>query len=104
MPALARALIFSCGGDGGWWRRRRCLLSLCPRYEQYKGARTVGEYLALGGSRADVKFDYQRRYLAVLRPKEGEAGGFDEQWADVVEASGAARHGGGCVLAYFGMR
>ena len=29
------------------------------RYEAYKAAKTVGEYLALGGLKADVKFDYQ---------------------------------------------
>ena len=36
----------------------------------------VGEYLSLGGLKADIKFDYQRSYLAVRRPDGSK------QWAN----------------------
>ena len=35
------------------------------RYERYKGATTRAEYLALGGSAADFKFDVERGFVAV---------------------------------------
>lgn len=37
------------------------------RYERYKIAKTVSEYLEFGGLKADVKFDFQRGYLAWIR-------------------------------------
>lgn len=46
------------------------------RYESYKAASTVSEYLKLGGLKADVKFDYRRSYLGVVR-EDGSV-----QWAD----------------------
>jgi len=35
------------------------------RYEAYKKAKTTGEYLTLGGSRADLLYDYKRGFLEV---------------------------------------
>lgn len=47
------------------------------RYEKYKAATTVAEFLQLGGLKEDVKFDYQRGYLAVV----GDDG--SHQWASL---------------------
>jgi len=50
------------------------------RYEIYKAATTVEEYLSLGGLKADVKFDYQRSYLAVVDLTTG-----NKQWVERTE-------------------
>lgn len=41
------------------------------RYEKYKAATTVAEYLTLGGLKADLKFDHSRGYL-ILPNAEGK--------------------------------
>ena len=48
------------------------------RYEQYKKAKTVGEYFSMGGSRADFRFDVARGFVTVLQiptpiPETGDA-------------------------------
>ena len=55
-------------------------VSLFCRYEIYKAATTVEEYLSLGGLKADVKFDYQRSYLAVVDLTTG-----NKQWVERTE-------------------
>ena len=47
------------------------------RYERYKAATTLEEYYALGGSRADAKFDMQRGYIRVKNktPKPAQTAG-----------------------------
>lgn len=44
------------------------------RYEAYKAATTAREYVALGGSKADLKYDIQRGYVTVLPPPAGAEG------------------------------
>jgi len=44
------------------------------RYEAYKAATTAREYVALGGSKADLKYDIQRGYVTVLPPPAGAKG------------------------------
>ena len=38
------------------------------RYELYKRATTAREYVALGGTKADLKYDIQRGWVTVLAP------------------------------------
>jgi hypothetical protein len=38
------------------------------RYELYKAATTAREYVALGGTKADLKYDIQRGWVTVLAP------------------------------------
>lgn len=58
----------------------RLFVLLFCRYEIYKAATTVEEYLSLGGLKADVKFDYQRSYLAVVDLTTG-----NKQWVERTE-------------------
>ena len=39
------------------------------RYELYKRATTAREYVALGGTKADLKYDIQRGWVTVLDPR-----------------------------------
>jgi hypothetical protein len=41
------------------------------RYEAYKKARTIGEFLQLGGSRADLKIDMDKHYVKVGEAAQG---------------------------------
>ena len=71
------------------------------RYEAYKAATTVGEYLSLGGLKADVKFDYQRSYLAVVdlatgRLQWAEGGSQGEGQGGAQGLDGGGRGGQGC--------
>ena len=43
------------------------------RYELYKRATTAREYVALGGTKADLKYDIQRGWVTVLAPVVAEA-------------------------------
>lgn len=59
------------------------------RYEAYKEAKTVDEYFQLGGSKADLAFDFERGYVKV-EPEAGlqahEAGeGFEAAEADFID-------------------
>ena len=44
------------------------------RYELYKAATTAREYVALGGTKADLKYDIQRGWVTVLAPPVVAAG------------------------------
>ena len=48
------------------------------RYEKYKSAKTVGEYLRLGGTRGDLRHDSVRRFVVEWEGplKDGEVEGF----------------------------
>ena len=45
------------------------------RYELYKRATTAREYVALGGTKADLKYDIQRGWVTVLAPVVAEGAG-----------------------------
>lgn len=59
------------------------------RYEAYKEAKTVDEYFQLGGSKADLAFDFERGYVKVAAEaglQAHEAGeGFEDAAADLIE-------------------
>ena len=62
-----------------------CVLALAcvqsaVRYERYKSASTLGEYYALGGSRADARYDIGRGFLIVLDGAADGGGGGAGQW------------------------
>lgn len=37
------------------------------RYDFYKKAKTVGEYIKLGGVRADITWDYERQFIGFAK-------------------------------------
>ena len=45
-------------------------IGLLRRYEKYKKANTVGEYLTLGGNRSDLRFDHSHGYLMLQNAED----------------------------------
>ena len=48
-----------------WFAKNDRLSKFLSRYELYKDAKTVGEFLSLGGSRADLKNDQAKGFVSV---------------------------------------